>query len=35
MAAGALVDAFTLNAPNFILEISFELTADAIGADGW
>lgn len=35
MAAGVLSDALTLNGANFILEISFELTSDAIGSDGW
>jgi len=35
VAAGVLADALTLNGANFILEISFELTSDCIGGDGW
>ena len=35
IAAGALTDVLTVNAPNFILEISFDLVAAAIGSDGW
>lgn len=35
IAAGALSDVFTLNAPNFGITVTFTLTADAFGQDEW
>lgn len=35
IAAGALSDVFTLNAPDFKIVASFEVTADNIGADNF